>query len=1101
VTFSLANGVGTATCTTTLLTAAVHGITAIYSGNSNYLGSPISPPTSVTVGLGNSATSVSALPTSSTVDQSVAITGVVVPNPAVGLAANVVPFSAAGTLAFFDGANAIANCGAVNLTYNAGAGSASATCLTSALTAQASPHSLIAKYSGDTNYNASNSGGQTFNVVKSGSTTTLTSSSNPAPVNASVIFTATVAPLTGTAAVGIGGNVEILSGGTAITGCTAQPVIFSSATLLGTATCNTQFLASPTAYTITAVYLGDPNYSTSNALGILESVGKTSAITTLASVPVSGASIVNQSVTFTESVASPTVGGAAPGGTVTFTNNGNTIVGCTGVVIKTGAAACATTLLSAGVHTIEATYSGDTNYAITTNTSIQTVTAIASAVATVSSSGVPPVPTVVNQTVTFTATVTPAPSATRVPLTGNVAFTDNGNPLAGCVPQFNSTTGIATCTDTTLLPGPHSIVATYSGDISYTTGSSTAVVQQVNQATATVGLISSTNPSGVNQSVTFTATVSAATQPIGLSGSVSFTDNGNPIAACPAVKVSNIGVATCTTAALTQGMHTIAASYGGDTNFTAPTPATVTQTVEAAFTTTLLASSVPTGATSTVDSPVTLTATVTSAKGSALLLGSVAFTYNAGTIPGCSAIKVNTAGVAVCPTSALVAGSDVIVATYGHDTSFSGSSATLTLTVNQASTTLTMVPQGTILVANPKGINDTVTFTATITSTAFATAASAAIPLTGNASFADNDVPIPGCTSLPINPATGTAICTTSALGGGSDTILATYQGDPNYIAASGKINQLVSDYSLALFTTPPVVITQGFTTVTDPIAPKTITLAPTPISGYSGELNLTCTVTASAAAAGAVAPGCTLPTPAKLAVAASGVQQSVPIIIDATNASPGIFAVQVIGTDQHNGLTHNLALPLQVSVSSTNSLTVISGATTNNTGTVKFVLPAGVGLTGINCLSVSGPTLSTPVKPSALNMSCIINPDTVSKSGSTQEVSVSVTVDTGGAAAAQLAGHSTILTAGLLGIPVLVLIGLVRRRRFAINGGEIFRLLAIFAIVVGGLQAIGCGGSFKRVSTGASGQTPPGSYDLLIQGTGTDTNHYEAVLKVNVTL
>jgi len=1112
VTFNSGPGTGTASCSTTLLTAGSHSITATYSGNTNYLASPISAGATATVSQGGSTTAVAALPTSSTVDQAVTITATISPTTSV-TPANTVPFLNTGTVAFLDGATGITGCGAVPVTYNAGTGTASAACPFSGLTAAGSPHSLKATFSGDTDYNTSTSAGQNFTVVKSGTVTSLISSSNPAPATSSVTFTATVAPPSGvTATVPISGSVEFKSDGTDIASCSAQPI---SGTGPYVASCTTATLAaSPTAYSITAIYHGDGNYGTSTSTALLESVGKTSAITALTSNPAVSPSNVNQSVTFTESVT--VTSGATPTGTVTFTNNGNSITDNSGHVVcanvalpttgpNTGMASCATTLLSAGPHTIQATYSGDTNYAITTNSAIWNVNAINSTIAAAASSGAPPAPIVTNQAVTLTATVTPAPSAARVPLTGTVTFTENGAALSGCVPSFNASTGIATCSDTSLLPGTHSIVANYQGDLSYNASSSTALSQVVNAATVIIALNSSTNPSAVNQNVTFTATITAPAGPTALSGKVTFADNGANISTCasvPVTVVANIGIATCSIATLTQGNHNITGTYGQDTNFATATSSALPQTVEAAFTTTALTSSV---STTTVDSPVTLTANVTSAKGSSALTGNVAFTSNGTPIAGCSAVVVNNAGVAACTTSALLAGSDGITATYGHDNSFTGSSANLAVLVKPAATSLALATSlSPSVVNNPKNINDTVTFTATLTSAAFTTPGQAAVPLTGSVSFLDNDVPITGCDAVVV-VAAGTATCTTNTLSAGSDNIHAIYQFDNNYLASNISITQLVSDFSLGVFTTPPVTVTQGFTTANDPIQTKIITLAPTSTQNYTGNLNLTCTVVASSAPSGAVAPLCGLAT-TTLPVVGGAIQQSVGIIVDATNATGGLYKMMVTGTDTSNGL-QRASTPLLVTVSATNSLTVISGSTTNNSQKVRFEIPAGVSIAGIQCLSVSGPTLPQAKKPADLNMSCAIDPSTIPSSASPQSVDVKVTVFTGKNTTAAVENHSTILTAGLsaaaglMTIPLFLLIGLVRRRRLVLDKAGILRMLAVAAVVVGGLQSIGCGGSFKRITVSSGGATPPGSYDLLIQGAGSDKNAYQAVLKVNVTL
>src|SRR5438105_524425 len=84
--------------------------------------------------------------------------------------------------------------------------------------------------------------------------------------------------------------------------------------------------------------------------------GNTATITTVSSSL--NPSTVGASVTFTASVT-----GTAPAGTVAFTDGGTTISGCGAIALtgagNTRAAACSTSALSSGTHTIVASYSGD----------------------------------------------------------------------------------------------------------------------------------------------------------------------------------------------------------------------------------------------------------------------------------------------------------------------------------------------------------------------------------------------------------------------------------------------------------------------------------------------------------------------------------------------------------------------------------------------------------------------------------------------------------------------------------------------------------------------------------------------------------------------
>src|SRR5207249_108956 len=97
----------------------------------------------------------------------------------------------------------------------------------------------------------------------------------------------------------------------------------------------------------------------------------------------------------------------------------------------------------------------------------------------------------------------------------------------------------------------------------------------------TTAVTSSASPSGVGQSVIFTATVNVQGPGGGTpTGTVQFQIDGSN-AGSP-VNVSTTGgitTATFSTAALTAGTHTITATYNGNGDFSASTSAAINQTV------------------------------------------------------------------------------------------------------------------------------------------------------------------------------------------------------------------------------------------------------------------------------------------------------------------------------------------------------------------------------------------------------------------------------------------------------------------------------------------------------------------------------------------
>ncbi len=182
-------------------------------------------------------------------------------------------------------------------------------------------------------------------------------------------------------------------------------------------------------------------------------------------------------------------------------------------------------------------------------------------------------------------------------------------------------------------------------------------------------LSSSSNPSAYGQPVNFTAVVSSndGARPDG--ETVMFIKG----AKVWATETLSGGSATFTTPTLSLGNHVITAVYAGDSNFGASTSKPVKQVVNKATTTTTLASSQNP---SKVGQSVTFTASVTP-EFSGTVKGTVTF-YD-----GTAALKTVTliAGAAQFTTSKLTSGMHSITATYNGSPSLSGSSDSLTQTV------------------------------------------------------------------------------------------------------------------------------------------------------------------------------------------------------------------------------------------------------------------------------------------------------------------------------------------------------------------------------------------------------------------------------------
>ena len=982
-----------------------------------------------------------------------------------------------------------------------------------------------------------------FDVTMAASTATLQSSSSSASVGQPVTLTATVSPsatnpVGAAGIVAMTGSVTYQAGGQAVT-CSSDSFTFDQTSGTATDTCVTSDLPVGNPVSINATYSGDSNYQASAASPVVHvnvsQGGATTSLTCTSTDPTSpncATSVgLHATITFTESVRGPS-GSIAPTGSVTFQANGTPISGCgsNGVVtLSNGSATCSTSTLAAHTYSIVAKYSGDSNYGNVTD-SLSVQVAQASTTISVASSS-PGNTSTVNQSVTLTATVGPANASPQ--LNGTVTIIDTSNSNAKvCAGTVDATTQQFSCSTQGLSLGSHQIEAKYSSDSNYSGATSSLLTQQVNQGVATIpSFSSSSNPSVVNNNVTFTATVSVPSGPTSPAGSVQFKANGNTIVGCGKVTLTlsspgaTSGTAPCTTSSLAASTtpYAIVATYtdtnGNFTNASATlNPA---QTVSAAATTVLITAA---PSTTTVNVPVTYTVTATAASTVYPLIGTVQVSDNGNVI--CTGLALTQAAGSPtgtnqsCTESNLTAGVHTITATYnksGTDLNNGAGSGSTTVPVAPAITSVTVVSsQNPSIVANPNNVNDSVMFTATVKSTG-----TISVPLQGGVTFTENGLVLqgPGCPSpAPVNAA-GQASCTTTSLPAGADTILAVYSNDTNYTGSSGYLMsgnqvrpQTVQDFSLVISSTPPVVMAQGYTSSSDLFTPQTIGVVPISIQGFAtatspaaAPLNLACSVsTVFSPASTPTLPLCT-PATATLAVSGTGAQGAVPIVVDASKASAGVYSVMETGTDPTTGLAHGASFQVTVE-SASDPVTVVSGATTGNSGNLSFMLPAGVTLSNILCKSVAGPNLTGSVSPDTLGITCSFNPTSITNSSTSMAaVQITATVGTSGATGGALASnarHTNLWVAGLLGLPFFGLVGLLGGRKS--SRSVFFRLMVIAVVCMVAFQALGCGGSFATQpgnSSGGGGKTPPGVYKVLVVGTGSDGQTYEAVLQLNVQL
>ncbi len=504
-------------------TGGSHTITAAYGGDANFAPSA-APLLRQTVRPASSTTTLMSSQNPSTFNQQVTFT------------ATVAGRNPTGAVTFTDTAS--------GTTLGTGTLSGRTAALTTSSLTIGS-HPVVASYGGDASNSASASPTltQTVNAGIATTTLALTSSLNPSVSGQNVTFTDTVTGSGGTPM----GTVTFSIDGTAQT-----PAALNN----GSATYTLSSLAVGS-HTVTASYSGDATFAASQSPPLTQTVNKTTTTTALASSL--NPALLGQTITFTE-----TITGNNPGGAITLidTTSGTTLGG--GSVSGGGPAAFTVSGLSAGTHQIVATYGGDSANSASASPPLTQIVNAAATTTTLTSSLNPSAP---GQQITFTATVTGSSP------TGTVYFVDTTN-SAGYGP-ITLSGGVATLTIGNLAPGTHQFTASYSGGVGYSPSTSPVLTQIVTPVATTTMLASNLNPSISGQYVTFTATVTGAPRAIP-TGTVTFTVDGT--AQMP-VTVSNGYYAAYTTPALALGLHTITATYNGDSSFGPSTSSALTQTI------------------------------------------------------------------------------------------------------------------------------------------------------------------------------------------------------------------------------------------------------------------------------------------------------------------------------------------------------------------------------------------------------------------------------------------------------------------------------------------------------------------------------------------
>lgn len=366
-----------------------------------------------------------------------------------------------GTVSFNEGGIALSGCSAVPLD-----GTGKAQCQTASLAVGS--HSVTANYApANTNFTGSASSAVTQSVAKAATTTAVTSPGaitlgSPVTVNAQVAVTS---PGSGTPS----GTITI-GDGDAQAGDNCTISLPATSCVLTPSTAGTK--------TLTAHYSGDGSFGASTAPSGSLTVNPSQPGTALTSSV--NPSRFSHGVTFTATV-TPAAGGTSPTGSIDFSDGGSALAGCTGLALSGGIASCAASTLSVGSHTIQASYSGDTNNRPSNGALTQTVDKDT----TTMSLSASPNPAGAIQPITLTATVFGDPP------TGTVTFYD-GTAILGTA-TLTTASALSSSAAVTVGPlgsGTHSLSATYAGDANNEGSASAVLVVTVNAPVVPAPLLS-----------------------------------------------------------------------------------------------------------------------------------------------------------------------------------------------------------------------------------------------------------------------------------------------------------------------------------------------------------------------------------------------------------------------------------------------------------------------------------------------------------------------------------------------------------------------------------------------------------------------------------
>ncbi|OQQ23577.1 hypothetical protein A6411_23345 [Prescottella equi] len=554
--------------------AGSHSITAEFSGGPGFASSAAAAQT-VTVADPDVETSLSVtVPASATTGESVGLSAQVTPSTALGSVQFRVNGSPAGAAVPVSGGEAV-----LPYTFDA-----------------AGSFAVTAEFTGAAGFTNSSASAQ--NVVVSDpdvSTSLSVTVPGSATTGSSVDLSATVNPSNAV------GSVQFTDNGAPI----GSPV----AVVNGVATLSHTF-TSAGAHSVGADFVADAGFTNSSATAQSVTVADPDVDTSL-SVTVPASATTGESLSL-----SATVNPSNAVGTVQFTDNGAPIG--SPIAVVNGVATLSHTFTSAGAHSVGADFVADAGFTNSSATAQSVTVTVADPDVETSLSVTVPASATTGESVSLSATVSPANAQ------GAVQFKVNGSPVGSPVPV---TAGAATLPHTFDAAGSFAVTAEFTGAAGFT--SSSAQAQNVTVSVPVVPdedtTITVTAPSTAETGQQ--VTLSVAVSPVPTGGTVQFSVAGTDVGA--PVSLDGSGQASMPYTFGAAGSFSVAAVYSGTTGFAGSTAAAHTVVVsDPAPVDVATATLVGVPESAITGAPTTLSVTVQAQSGSAVPTGSVQFRDN-----------------------------------------------------------------------------------------------------------------------------------------------------------------------------------------------------------------------------------------------------------------------------------------------------------------------------------------------------------------------------------------------------------------------------------------------------------------------------------------